>query len=101
KRDCEPIVWNREIIRHAQRNDPSLAEIISEVSQGNNGDYFLDDDGVLYKKTTETRHADRLVIPEGLKIEERHHRIVNQLRWSRRTQPKDNSNVSLWMLSGH
>ncbi|GLV37387.1 hypothetical protein CBL_10646 [Carabus blaptoides fortunei] len=69
KRDCEPIVWNREIIRRAQRKYQSLAEIISEVSQGNNGDYFLDDDGILYKKTTETRHADCLVIPEGLKVE--------------------------------
>ncbi|KAG5862184.1 hypothetical protein JTB14_015847 [Gonioctena quinquepunctata] len=61
----EPI-WNRERIRRSQQDDPAVRNITGNVLRNNSRDYYLDLDGVLYRKSEDSRHGDLLVAPTAL-----------------------------------
>ncbi|KAG5861848.1 hypothetical protein JTB14_004386 [Gonioctena quinquepunctata] len=61
----EPI-WNRERIRRSQQDDPAVRNITDNVLRNNSQDYYFDLDGVLYRKSEDSRHGDLLVAPTAL-----------------------------------
>ncbi|KAG5866191.1 hypothetical protein JTB14_035210 [Gonioctena quinquepunctata] len=61
----EPI-RNRERIQRSQQDDPAVRNITGHVLRNNSQDYYLDLDGVLYRKSEDSRHGDLLVAPTAL-----------------------------------
>ncbi|KAG5861121.1 hypothetical protein JTB14_020066 [Gonioctena quinquepunctata] len=58
-------IWNRERIRRSQQDDPAVRNIIGNIVN-NSRDYYLDLDGVVYRKSEDSRHGDLLMAPSAL-----------------------------------
>ncbi|KAG5883761.1 hypothetical protein JTB14_027303 [Gonioctena quinquepunctata] len=52
----EPIL-NRERIRRSHQDDPAVREIIGNILKNNSRDYYLDLDGVVYRKSEDSASA--------------------------------------------
>lgn len=64
--DYEPI-WDRDTIRREQHKDKDILELINKVVNDTTNDYYLDVDGMLYKRSEIDREKDKLVVPVKLR----------------------------------
>ncbi|GLV39311.1 hypothetical protein CBL_21261, partial [Carabus blaptoides fortunei] len=58
----EPI-WDCQYIRREQQFDLDIRKIVENVMSENPTEFYLDDEGLLYKMRTQGEHEDRLVAP--------------------------------------
>lgn len=59
----EPVIWDRDVMKSEQRNDIQIMTYIDKIHDEPSCDFYLDDDGLVYRKSDDERYEDRLVVP--------------------------------------